>query len=223
MQSVIELRDVHMNFDLGAVDVNVIRGVSLKVNKWEFICILGQSWSWKSTLLNLMGLLQSQTRWEILIFNENTKKLHDTEKSKIRSEKFGFIFQQYNLIPWLSAYENITLPLFFSYHDHKQQNIIKLAKQVWIDHRLNSFPAQLSWWEQQRVALLRALVNNPEIIFWDEPTWNLDSSNWKIVLDMLITLNKEHWKTLVIVTHDIGTSKLADRIITVKDWKVINE
>lgn len=222
IEPLLKFRNVKKSFMLWDINTEILKWVSFNIWNWEFVSIIWSSGSWKSTTLNMIWLLDSVSDGEIYLKWEKISALSDEKKSSLRLKNFGFIFQQYNLIPWLSAYENITLPLIFAEKDSKLKKIEMYIKTIWLENRMHHKPLELSWWEQQRVALLRAIVNNPEIIIGDEPTWNLDSSNWDKILKILIDLNKEEKKTLIIVTHDINIAKMANRIISLKDWNIIS-
>ena len=218
---ILKLVNLRKSFKLWTVETEVLKGISFNIWPWEFVAIVWASGSWKSTSLNMIWLLDKQSSGEIFLNWENLSSLSDSQKSNLRSTYFWFVFQQYNLMPWLNAYENITLPLIFAEKDSKIEKIQKHIKHIWLEGRMEHKPFELSWGEQQRVALLRALVNNPQIIIWDEPTWNLDSATWEKILEILINLNRTEAKTLIIVTHDKSIAQRADRIITLKDWKII--
>ncbi len=218
---VLKLVNLKKSFTLWTVITEVLRGISFNIWPWEFVAIVWASGSWKSTSLNMIWLLDKQSSGEIFLNWESLSFLSDNKKSNLRSTYFGFVFQQYNLMPWLNAYENITLPLIFAEKDSKIQKIQKHIKQIWLEWRMDHKPVELSWGEQQRVALLRAIVNDPKIIIWDEPTWNLDSTTGEKILKILMDLNRDEWKTLIIVTHDKSIAEKADRVITLKDWNII--
>ena len=221
-QPLVRFHKIWKVFKIWEMETEILKNISFNIWKWEFIAIVWPSWSWKSTTLNMIWLLDHISSGEIYLNGNQVASLNSDEKSNLRCINFGFIFQQYNLMPWLTAYENITLPLIFAEKDSKIEKIEKHIKNIWLENRMKHKPLELSWWEQQRVALLRALVNNPEIIIGDEPTWNLDSVTWKKILKILMDLNRNENKTLIIVTHDHEIAKMADRIIKLKDWKVIN-
>ena len=220
-KTVLSLKNVTKSFKTWSITTKVLKWISFDIMKWDFVALMWHSWSGKSTTLNMIWLLDEASSWEIIINWNKVSELHAGERSKLRSKYFGFIFQQYNLMPWLSAYENITLPLIFSGQKWDIEKIHENIQNIWLSHRMHSKPSELSWWEQQRVAILRALANDPDIIIWDEPTWNLDSHNWKKVLEVLIDLNKKKRKTLILVTHDERIWALADYIIRIKDWKLL--
>ncbi len=192
---------------------------------WEgdFVAIMGSSGSGKSTALNIIGLLDRPTSGQIFLNGRNVSLLNDDKRAELRSKTFGFVFQQYNLIPWLTAYENTTLPLIFSGKKIDEEKIKARFQEIGLKERLTHRPFELSGGEQQRIALLRALANDPKIILGDEPTGNLDSVMGNKILEMLINLNKTQKKTLIIVTHDSDIAKKADRIIIFKDGQAIRD
>lgn len=217
---VIKLKNIWKTFQMWEIKTDIIKNVNLDIYEWDFVAIVWPSWSWKSTILNMIWLLDKPSSGEIFINEKNINTLNENQKAKIRSNTFWFIFQQYNLIPWLSAYENITLPLLFAEKDHKILKIKENIETIWLKNRINHKPSEMSWWEQQRVALLRALANDPQIILGDEPTWNLDSNNGEKILKILMNLNKVQKKTLIIITHDMNIANNADKIIKIKDWRI---
>jgi len=223
VEPMIHLHDLWKTFRTGSVVTNVLRGVNVHIWKGDFTAIIGASGAGKSTLLNMMGLLDRPTSGGLFLEEKNVADISDEERASFRSKKFGFVFQQYNLIPWLNAYDNATLPLVFSkINDGGQKAKIQSRfKEVGLWERMNHRPSELSGGEQQRVALLRAFANDPEIIIGDEPTGNLDSETGNKILNILIDLNKIEKKTLVIVTHDADIAARADQIITLRDGETI--
>ena len=219
----IHLHDVWKVFNTGGVATEVLRGINVHIWAGDFTAIIGASGSGKSTLLNMIGLLDKPTGGGLFLEGKNMSNTEDDERAMLRSQKFGFVFQQYNLVPWLTAYDNVLLPLIFSQNGDgiKKEAIEKHLEAIGLGERMDHHPAQLSGGEQQRVAILRALANNPDVIIGDEPTGNLDSTTGSKILEMLIDLNKIEKKTLIIVTHDVHIAEKADQIITVKDGKTI--
>ena len=218
----IELQDVWKIYKMGAVDVQALRGISLKIYPGEFIAILGPSGSGKSTAMNMVGALDYPTKGKIFLEKKDINTLSESSLAQLRGRKIGLVFQQFNLIPTLTALENVELPMMFQ--DTPEEKRKKRAKQllsvVNLSHRLNNLPNQLSGGEQQRVAVARALANNPDLILADEPTGNLDSKNGKAIVTFFRKLNKEQKKTVVMITHDQKLSAQADRIIKIKDGAV---
>jgi ABC-type lipoprotein export system ATPase subunit/YHS domain-containing protein len=218
----ISVRDVYKTYQMGDTEAKILRGVDLNIWTGDFVVIIGQSGSGKSTTLNMIGLLDRPTSGHIVLKGHDVDELEDDFRAELRSETFGFVFQQFNLIPWLTAYENITLPLIFAGGEISEEKIkSNFAKVGMAEQRLLHRPHELSGGEQQRVALLRALANDPEIIIADEPTGNLDSGTSNKILELLMDLNKAQGKTLVIVTHDSAIAEMADQVITIKDGVII--
>lgn len=235
-EPLIRLVDIWKTFLLGAVKVDALRGLDLHIWPGDFVALIGASGSGKSTALHLLGLLDRPTKGKMFISGGDVSALGDEERARRRVQTFGFMFQQYNLVPWLSAYENITLPLIFARRrgrSHSGEAEARRApEEALINSRLSGVgmgdrrdhrPYELSGGEQQRVAFLRALVNDPAVLLCDEPTGNLDSATGEKVLEMLISLNREQKKTLVIVTHDAHIAARADQVITIKDGRVLRD
>lgn len=222
-EPIIKLRAVEKIFHLGLVEVPVLRGLDLNIWEGDFVSIIGASGSGKSTVLNLMGLLDRPTKGTIFYKGNDVSDLSDEERADFRSKTFGFVFQQYNLIPWLTAYENASLPLVFANKTEHLEKLGTMAERLGLKERLEHRPFELSGGEQQRTALMRALANDPSVILGDEPTGNLDSETGKKILEILIELNKDEKKTLVIVTHDASIAEMADEIITIKDGLMLRD
>jgi ABC-type lipoprotein export system ATPase subunit/YHS domain-containing protein len=220
-EPLIKLANVWKIFKTGATDTKVLRGLNLHIWAGDFVAVVGPSGSGKSTVLNMIGLLDRPSSGHILLNSKDVSLLKDEQRANLRSHTFGFIFQQYNLIPWLTAYENATLPLIFSGGQIETDKLNARFEEIGLKERVSHRPFELSGGEQQRVALLRALANDPEIILGDEPTGNLDSKTGEKILQMLINLNKKHNKTLVIVTHDKGIAAKADQVIALKDGRLV--
>lgn len=217
-EPIIKLRQVYKTFSFASGSkTEVLRGINLNIWKGDFIAIIGASGSGKSTMLNMIGLLDSPTGGGVSVKGKDVLKMNDEERADLRSHTFGFVFQQYNLIPWLSVYDNISMPIIFSGGAVNESEMLKQIDKVGLSHRIKHRPMELSGGEQQRVALLRALANNPEIIIGDEPTGNLDSKTGNEILDMLIELHKNSGKTLIIVTHDISIADRAEEVVILKD------
>ncbi len=221
--NVIKLEDVWKIYHLDGVEVNALRGMSLDVKKGEFLAVMGASGSGKSTSMNLIGCLDIPSKGKILLENHNIAHLSESSLAQIRGKKIGFIFQSYNLIQTLTALENVMLPMTFQgmKKEDRLKRAIELLKKVGLEHRMNHLPNQLSGGENQRVAIARALANDPDVILADEPTGNLDSKTGEEVMKLLVNLHKKERKTIVMVTHDAYVAKHADRIIHLKDGKVI--
>jgi len=227
-EPLIKLRDVWKIFSAGGgkfgkTETRVLRGLNLRIWKGDFVAIIGASGSGKSTALNMMGLLDVPTSGNVFLSGKDLSSLTDEERALLRSQKFGFVFQQYNLIPWLTAYENVVLPLIFARKKVEADKLEANFQEIGLKERLVHRPSELSGGEQQRVALLRALANDPEIIIGDEPTGNLDSATGNKILEILINLNKTQKKTLIIVTHDVDIAEKADQIIAIKDGQMARD
>ncbi len=222
-EPLIALKNVWKIFKMGETETKVLRRLNLHVWSGDFVAVIGASGSGKSTALNMMGLLDVPTSGGVFLKGQDVSELNDEERAALRSSTFGFVFQQYHLIPWLTAYENVALPLIFSGGKVEADRLESAFQEIGLAERLVHRPAELSGGEQQRVALLRALVNDPEIIIGDEPTGNLDSATGNKILEMLIGLNKAKGKTLIIVTHDADIAEKADQIIAIKDGQMIRD
>jgi len=220
---IIETFDVRKTYFTGAVRVEALRGINLKIQKGEMLAIMGSSGCGKTTLLNCLSTIDDPTSGKVIFEGRNILEFSDNEKSDLRALKMGFIFQSYNLLPVLTALENVELPLML--RGANRADAIKKAKkaleQVGLSDREHHRPPELSGGEQQRVAIARSLVNEPLVIWADEPTGNLDSKNSKQILDLLYELNKNLEQTHVIVTHDIKVANRADRIIKMDNGKII--
>ena len=203
-------------------EFKALKGVDLEIKEGEYVSIIGPSGSGKSTLLNMISCLDSPTQGEVFIEGVPIKKLSDNEKAKLRREKLGFIFQQFNLVRGMSCYENVELPMRFRgmpARERKKKTEELLELVGLLDKKVNR-PTEMSGGQQQRVAIARSLANNPKIILGDEPTGNLDTETGKMIMDMLQKLNKEEKKTLIIVTHDPRIAAKADRVIEIEDGKI---
>jgi len=221
----IELKDVYKIYSNG-LETHVLRGISLKVKPGEFLAIKGPSGSGKSTLMHIMCFLDHITKGIYRFENQTIKDLSDEKLARIRNKRMGFIFQSFNLMPRMTVFDNVRLPLLYNERGLKKElenNLISEAiKKVNLSHRENYYPNQLSGGEQQRVAIARALVNNPSIVFADEPTGNLDSVSGKIIMSLLQELNdKGH--TIIMVTHESYTSQHAKRIVRLMDGRIIKD
>ncbi len=217
--NIVELHKVEKKYHMGEVDIPVLRSIDLKIEKGEFISIMGPSGSGKSTLLNMIGALDRPTRGEVLVKDRKLSEMSEDELAELRSRAVGFIFQAFNLIPRLTAMENVMLSMWFAGIEHREERARELLTKVGLGHRLHNKPTQLSGGESQRVAIARALANNPDIIVGDEPTGNLDSKTGGEIIGMLKKINKEG-KTLIIVTHENKIASTADRVVHLLDGKI---
>jgi putative ABC transport system ATP-binding protein len=220
----IEVRDLSKAVASGDHRIEILRGINLTVGKGEVIAIEGPSGSGKSTLLGLLAGFDSPTRGSIKIDGEEITELDEDRLALLRGRKLGFVFQSYNLIPTLTAEENVTLPMELRGDSSKpQERARELLSAVGLDMRLDHYPAQLSGGEQQRVAIARAFACSPSILLADEPTGNLDSVTGSLVLEMLLKLNRSQGTTLVLVTHDPALSRLTNRIVRLRDGRIVEE
>ncbi len=209
---------------LGKVVVPALRGVNLKIKRGEFAVIMGPSGSGKSTLLNLLGGLQKPTGGRVLINGVDLSTLNENQLAIFRRKNVGFVFQAYNLIPTLTAIENVELPMIF-YNippNERKRRAEKLLHSLGLGDRLHHRPSELSGGEQQRVSIARALANNPEIILADEPTGNLDTKTGRRIMEEIVKVNRDFGKTIVMVTHDPEVAHFGDRIIHIRDGKIEN-
>lgn len=223
---VVELKNVYKIYSMGEVNVNALNGVDLKITKGEFASIMGPSGSGKSTMMHIIGALDLATSGKVFIDNIDLSTLSEDQLSVIRGKKIGFVFQDFNLIPTLTAIENVMLPMLFQEEkmdeDKRQKHCEALLSLVGLGDRTDHKPFELSGGQQQRVAIARSLVNSPEIILADEPTGALDSKSSEEIMDLLVDLNKEG-KTVIIITHDKNVAKYAKRNIFLKDGKIIED
>ncbi len=209
---------------MGEEEFYALKDVSLKINKGEFVAIIGPSGSGKSTLMHVIGLLDKPTSGEVYLEGEGIHNLSEIKQAELRNKHIGFIFQIFNLLPRTSALENVEMPLIYSgvAKSERDQRAIKALEIVGLNDKLQNKPSQLSGGQQQSVAIARALVNNPSLILADEPTGNLDSKSGEEILSLLDKLNNEG-NTIVVVTHDVDIAKRAKRIITIKDGQITSD
>lgn len=219
----ITLTDALKDYQTGDVTVHALDHVSLAIDQKEIVVILGESGSGKSTLLNIMGGLDNLTLGDILLEGISYANYKDAEMSKFRREKFGFIFQNYNLLPLLSVYENIITPLLLDQKKADRKMAETICGELGILEQMDKYPSQLSGGQQQRVAIARALINDPKVIFADEPTGNLDSETGIRVMEILADMVRNKGKTLVMVTHNENLTLYADRIIKMENGKIIEK
>lgn len=219
---IIKLQDVCKDYVMGDSIVRAVCGINLTINKGDFVALVGPSGSGKSTMMNLVGALDLATRGDIFLDNKNIEHLEESELAQIRGKKIGFVFQTFNLIPTLTAVENVALPMMFQGVQRKErlERAEMLLKEVDLGHRLYHLPGELSGGERQRVALARALSNDPEVILADEPTGNLDSARKEEIAKMFEKLSKEG-RTIIMVTHDLDVAKHARKIYKLKDGMIV--
>lgn len=222
---VIELQNVKRHYRMGEVVVEALRGVNLKINEGEFVAIVGHSGSGKSTLLNMVGSLDVPTSGKVKLKGVDITTLDESNLAQFRGKTIGFVFQMFNLIPSLTAIENVMLPLTFQgiEYDERYDRARKVMQQLGIGKRIGHRPAELSGGERQRVAIARALVVDPKVILADEPTGNLDYKTGLEIMETLKKLNEKEGKTMIIVTHERFIAKYAHRIINLRDGKVIKD
>jgi putative ABC transport system ATP-binding protein len=218
---VIKINNIVKTYHLGSTKVEALRGVSLNIDKGEMVCIMGPSGSGKSTMLNIVGCLDKPDKGDVIIADKRINDLNRNSLADIRSEKIGFIFQSFNLMPVLNIYENIAFPLYLSKENlsasEKHRRVTKLIDEVGLGEHVNQKPDELSGGQRQRVAIARALVTRPEIILADEPTANLDSHTALSILELMKKLNREEKVTFVFSTHDPAITRYASSIFKLKD------
>jgi putative ABC transport system ATP-binding protein len=220
----IRLLDIYKIYHMGDTDVHALDGVSLTIKEKEFVAIIGQSGSGKSTCMNIIGCLDVPTSGQYFLNDQDVSAMKDDEQARIRNKTLGFIFQQYNLIHKLSALENVELPLIYrGFHEKERRELAMQAlERVGIAEKHKNLPSQLSGGQQQRVSIARALVGNPSVILADEPTGALDSRTGVEVLAFLQTLNAEG-NTVVLITHDMNVAKRANRIVSLSDGRIVED
>lgn len=221
---IVELKNVHKDYRMGKITVHALDGISIKIKKGEFVALVGTSGSGKSTAMHIMGCLDVPTKGEIIFNGEPITRGYDQNKlAEIRGKKIGFIFQQFNLMGTSTALDNVLLPMIFRSEisaQKEKQRAEELLEEVGLKNRVNHKPSEMSGGEQQRIAIARALVNDPEVVFADEPTGNLDSKTGELIMNYFRKINKERGKTIVLVTHDTKLAQQADRIIKLKDGRI---
>lgn len=219
---IITVDNINKTYKNGSLELQVLKNISFKVDKGEFLAIMGSSGSGKSTMMNILGCLDNQYEGRYILDGIDISKSTENELSEIRNKKIGFIFQSFNLLPRLTALENVELPLVYSSvpkeERHKRAN--ELLEMVGLKERIHHRPNELSGGQRQRVAIARALANNPSIILADEPTGNLDSKSEEEIIEILQKLNKMG-KTIIIVTHEPSIGEIAERKIVFKDGEII--
>ncbi|MGB9610068.1 MAG: ABC transporter ATP-binding protein [Bryobacteraceae bacterium] len=222
---VLSLRDVTKTIDTGTHRVEILKGISFAVESGEFVAVMGASGSGKSTLLGLVAGLDTPTSGSIQIEGEEISRMDEDRLAVLRGRKIGFVFQSYQLIPTLTAEENVLLPAELAGEDYEtaRRRAQELLKAVGLEDRRDHYPVQLSGGEQQRVALARAFIRRPPLLLADEPTGNLDSVNGRQVLELMLALNRSEGATLVLVTHDRELAAHATRIITLRDGRILSD
>jgi putative ABC transport system ATP-binding protein len=220
-EQIIRVRGLEKVYHVGDVEVPALRGVDLDVRRGEFLAIVGPSGSGKSTLFHILGGLAPPTKGEVFIEGLDLRKLTESERTQMRQKKVGFVFQKYNLLPTLTAKDNIAIAQALSGTYSPPANFDEILQLLGIKQRLNHRPRALSGGEQQRVAIARALVNQPAILLADEPTGNLDTANSNAVLDILRDLNKRQHQTILMITHNPEAAAFADRTVAMRDGKIV--
>ena len=220
---VVELENIKKAYYYDEIKFWALRGVNLKVKRGEVLSIQGPSGSGKSTLLNIIGAIDKPTEGRVLVDGVDITKLPSDELARFRNEKIGFVFQFYNLIPRMSVLRNVELPLLVKNIPKKERikRVLKMLEIVGLEDKAYRTPNKLSGGEQQRVAIARALINNPSVILADEPTGNLDTETGKSIINLFLELRKEFNTTVIIVTHDPIVAKRGDRIIYLRDGRIV--
>ena len=221
-ENLIRIRDVKKIYQMGSESIRAIDGVSLNIRQGEVCCLFGKSGSGKSTLLNLIAGLEKPTEGKILFHKKHIERMDEDQLANFRRQYVGFVFQSYNLLPTLTALENVTLPLIFKGVPVKERNerAMEMLKAVGLEERAKHKPFEMSGGQQQRVSIARAFVNEPPVVFADEPTGNLDTKTTYEMMDLITGMAKKNNQTLVIVTHDLELAEYADRIVVLQDGKI---
>jgi putative ABC transport system ATP-binding protein len=222
-EPIISIRDLKKSYHVGEVDVHALRGVDLDVQRGEFLSIVGPSGSGKSTLFNVLGGLTPPTSGIVQINGKNLRAMTELDRTNLRKTEIGFVFQKYNLLPTLSAADNINIARSIAGREaNTDPQFTEVLKVLGIAHRLNHKPRALSGGEQQRVAIARAIVNHPSILLADEPTGNLDTENSTAVLELLRDLNKRLGQTILMITHNPEAAAFGDRTVHMRDGRMVN-
>ena len=218
--ALVEARDITKTYTIGDREIRVLEDVSLSVSNGEFVVVAGSSGSGKTTLLSLLSGLDKPSSGRVLLAERDITDTSEDDLAPLRNEVIGFVFQSFHLVPSLTAIENVMFPAELNRDPRAHAKAEALLQRVGMQKRSANFPHQLSGGEMQRVAMCRAVINNPKIIFADEPTGNLDSENGKAVLDLLLEFHRERRTTLVLVTHSLNIAEMADRVIVLKDGRI---
>jgi len=218
--AIIEAHDLTKVYHVGDVDVQALRGVNLRVAPGEFLSVVGPSGSGKSTLFHILGGLTHPTSGSVMVQGRDLLRMSDADRTDLRKKTVGFVFQKYNLLPTLTAEENIEIARDIAGRPPRPEQFQGMVKLLGIEGRLHHKPRALSGGEQQRVAIARAIVNNPAILLADEPTGNLDTQNSQVVLDLLRRLNHEFHQTILMITHNPEAAAYSDRIVHMRDGRI---
>jgi len=224
--ALIELRQVGKTYDLGEIQVEALRDATLDIEQGEYVALMGPSGSGKSTLMNVLGCLDRPTQGSYRLAGDAVESLSRDQRARIRNQRIGFVFQNFNLLARTSALENVELPLLYAHHitaRQRHQRACDLLAKVGLADRMHHHPGQLSGGQQQRVAIARALVNGPSLILADEPTGNLDSRVSGEVIALFEELNETGHITLILVTHDPDVATCARRVLTMKDGRIVTD
>jgi len=221
MKSLLELQDIYLNYKTENSLVEVIKGVNLKINSGENVAVVGKSGSGKTSLIMLIAGLEKATSGKIIFEDQDISAYSEDELADLRKKKIGIVFQSFYLIPNYTALENVSLVLEINKIENTQKKSAELLEQFGLKDRLNHFPSQLSGGEQQRVAIARSIILSPKLILADEPSGNLDSENSKLIINLLFKYSKQNNSSLILVTHDQSIAKECDKIIEIKDGKII--
>jgi len=220
----IKLENVWKIYQLGKVELEILKGINLEIALGNFVVILGPSGSGKSTLLHIIGLLDTPTKGKVFLEDQDTSRFSEDELAQIRGKKIGFVFQQFNLLANLTTLENVMIPMVFQGvpENERKEKAEFLLSSVGLKERILHRPFELSGGEQQRIAIARALSNNPEVIIADEPTGNLDSTTGQKIMETLINLHEKEQKTVIVVTHDPAIADYSEQIVNIKDGQLVS-
>ena len=219
----IKLQNVSKTYTLSGINVNAVKSVNLNINQGEFASIMGPSGSGKSTMMNILGCLDIPSNGDYFLDNVEVGKLDDNQLAQIRGEKVGFIFQTYNLLPRISAFDNVMMGLAYTSNTNSKDKAVEALTKVGLEKRMHHKPAEMSGGEQQRVSIARALVKNPLLVLADEPTGALDTKTGSEIMEILKQLNKDSKITVLIVTHEPHIAEQTNRIISFRDGEIIND